>query len=125
LADGNVSRLSSKLADEVTIVRMLSSSFILTSLIWACATAAIIDRRLRVAGTYLIVAAMSTVVGVMHSPLPGSAVFLPWQLSSDQLRRVLHFTAGYLLAGGLLIALNRFRSHAISTDGENHAAPHP
>lgn len=89
---------------EIQTVRMLSSGFILTSLIWASALAAMIDRRLPRAAIFFLLAAFLTPFGVMHSPLPGSAMFLPWRLSGEFQALVLQYSLGYLLVAVLLFA---------------------
>lgn len=89
---------------EIQTVRMLSSGFILTSLIWASALAAMIDRRLSRAAIFFLLAAILTPFGVMHSPLPGSAMFLPWRLSGEFQAPVFQYSLGYLLVAGLLFA---------------------
>ena len=59
---------------------VLAGGFILTSLIWASATAAIVDRRYSLAAIYFTVGGFLTLFGLMHSPLPGDQMFLPWQI---------------------------------------------
>jgi AGZA family xanthine/uracil permease-like MFS transporter len=83
---------------------MLSSGFILISLIWASSLAALIDQRLIRAGFFFLVAAGLTVFGVMHSPLPGGAMFLPWQLSTEFQRPVYQYALSYLLVAFLLFS---------------------
>ncbi len=82
---------------EIQTVRMLSSGFILTSLIWASALAALIDRRLPRAALFFLLAAILTPFGIMHSPLPGSAMFLPWKLPIEIQSPVIQYSLGYLL----------------------------
>jgi AGZA family xanthine/uracil permease-like MFS transporter len=96
--------LDTALQDEVQTVRMLASGFILTSLLWASALAAIIDRRLRRAGCLFLVVAICTLFGIMHSPLPGSPLFFPWQLGEEFQRPVYQYTVGYLLVAALMFA---------------------
>lgn len=93
----------SSLGDELATLRMLANGFIVTSLVWASALAAIIDRRLRRAAALLGLAAVATLVGVMHSPQPGSPLFLPWHLEPVQARLVVPFAVGYFLAAGVLL----------------------
>ncbi len=83
-------------------LRLLSNGFIVTSLIWAAALAAIIDRRLAIAGTYFAVAALLSLVGIIHSPLPGGATFLPWTLTAADRQMVFHYAASYAVVSGLL-----------------------
>ena len=106
LAGGDSSKLSPQLQNEIMIVRMLSSGFILTSVIWASSLAAIIDRRLNRAAVYFLVAAAFTSFGIMHSPQPGNAAFLPWDLPSDSLERVARFSIGYVAAAITLMVLH-------------------
>jgi AGZA family xanthine/uracil permease-like MFS transporter len=64
-------------------IRMLASGFLITSLLWASALAAIIDRRLHLAAAYLAIAAICAFFGIIHSPLPGSPLVIPWQLPAN------------------------------------------
>jgi AGZA family xanthine/uracil permease-like MFS transporter len=68
------------LASELQTMRMLSAGFIVTSLLWASTLVALIDRRLKLAAAYLVVAAVASLFGVIHSPLPGGSMVLPWAL---------------------------------------------
>lgn len=96
--------INPQLAAELQTVRMLSSGFIVTSLLWASALAAIIDRRLwRAAGLFFL-AGVCALFGVIHSPAPGSPLFFPWQLPSEFQPLVYQYTLGYLLVAGLLLA---------------------
>ncbi|MBX9791463.1 MAG: permease [Pirellulales bacterium] len=65
---------------QLQTIRTLSGGFIITSLLWASTLAALIDQRLRAAGGFLAVASVATLFGVIHSPLAGSAMFVPWNL---------------------------------------------
>jgi AGZA family xanthine/uracil permease-like MFS transporter len=91
------------LVGELTTLRILANGFIVTSLVWASALAAIIDRRLPRAALLFLVAALCTLFGVMHSPLPGSPLYLPWQLAEQSQRFVYQFSLGYLLVAALLL----------------------
>jgi AGZA family xanthine/uracil permease-like MFS transporter len=77
---GRVERLPLLDAARLQTVRVLSAGFIVTSLLWGSALAAIIDRQLRRAASFLAVAALCSLFGVIHSPLPGSPLMLPWDL---------------------------------------------
>ena len=61
---------------------VLGNGFILTALVWGSVLVAIIDRRLRVGAAVLALAAVATLFGLIHSPLPDGAVFWPWSVSS-------------------------------------------
>jgi AGZA family xanthine/uracil permease-like MFS transporter len=113
-------------------VRMLANGFIITSLLWASALAAIIDRRLMRAASLFIACSVFTMFGLMHSPLPGSPMFLPWQLEALAQQQVYSYVAGYLAAavvlyawGYLLQASGRREPPDGIANGEDssHAAP--
>jgi AGZA family xanthine/uracil permease-like MFS transporter len=71
---------SGPLARELFSIRLLSSGFIVTSLLWAGMTAALVDRRLRQAGAWAAAAALFTLFGIIHSPYADGRLFLPWSL---------------------------------------------
>ncbi|MGB7323832.1 MAG: permease [Rubripirellula sp.] len=93
-------------------IGMLSSGFILTSLLWSWSLAAAIDRRLVLAAKVLLLAGVLTLFGVMHSPLAGNRLFVPvgpetWgDMVLDPVNRklVLEFAAGYFASAALLFA---------------------
>ena len=98
----SMSTLSATLQDEITTIRILSSGFIITSLLWASALVALIDKHLRKAAAIFAIAAGFVLVGLMHSPLPGGPVFLPWMLSSGEWAIVLRYAIGYGLVALML-----------------------
>ena len=90
---------------------MLSSGFIVTSLLWAWALAKVVDRHLRVAAAVMALAGLLTAFGIIHSPLPGSQLFLlfgpeSWKsivLDAANRGPVLEYVAGYLACAVLLV----------------------
>ena len=112
------------LAEQIFITKMFASGFILTSLLWASALAAIIDRSLRRAAIYFWICGALTLFGIIHSPLAGSAAFVPWKLHGHDLSMVMRFAIGYLFVGGLMFAwsyLPEAESQALETSGEHDA----
>lgn len=98
LASGPITEaLRPELGKNLQTLRVLANGFIVTSLLWASALAALIDHRLRPAGVYFLVAAACSLVGVIHSPLPGSPLRLPWQLEDGLWRISIQYTACYLV----------------------------
>jgi adenine/guanine/hypoxanthine permease len=96
--------LSEPLAERITTLRLLSGGFIITSLLWASALAALIDRRLGRAAAYLAVAGAASLLGVIHSPHAGAPIGLPWQLPPPPAGGPSPYmlAIGYALAAGLL-----------------------
>jgi AGZA family xanthine/uracil permease-like MFS transporter len=68
----------SLLAKNVQTMRMLSNGFIVVSLLWATILATLIDRRLDLAALWCFVAAVCSLVGIIHSPLPGAPLIDPF-----------------------------------------------
>jgi adenine/guanine/hypoxanthine permease len=91
-------------------LRCLGNGFILTSLLWALAVTAILDGRPGAAVLPLLVAAGCSLIGLIHSPLPGAPLAWPndvWQqLASSsnvrlQYQSPFHWAAAYVLAAGV------------------------
>jgi len=117
-----VSDLAPMLQEKYAVLTMLSSGFIFTSLLWAWGLAASIDRNLRVAGIVFLVCAAFTLVGLMHSPVEGNRLFLPFGpqswgavvLESEYRGKVYEFAAGYAAVGVMLLLWNRLLPEARS-----------
>ena len=106
-------------------LNVLAGGFILTSLIWASATARIIDRRFSVAAIYFFIGALFTVFGLMHSPLSGDRMFWPHQLfdetifNHEQHSIAIQFAIAYVIVGGLMLGLGQLlkgKMTVINTD---------
>jgi len=99
--------LSGETQDNLLIIRVLSAGFIVTSLLWSSTLAYVIDRRLGTAAVFLIVAALLSWLGVIHSPLSGSPVMLPtsYDASLPEMTRQIpwRFALAYLATAGLLL----------------------
>jgi len=96
----------------VQTLRCLAAGFIVTSLLWASALAAILDGRLMRSAAYLVVAGVCALFGIIHSPLVPSVIALPntvlAQMPSDPAilcQSPYHWAAAYGLAALLLVVL--------------------
>jgi len=76
--DGRVH--SDPVAIKLQTLQILSSGFILTSLLWATTLASIIDRHLLRAAIFLGICGLFSLFGIIHSPLPGSPMILFWDM---------------------------------------------
>jgi AGZA family xanthine/uracil permease-like MFS transporter len=92
-------------------LRCLGNGFILTSLFWAVATTAILDGRAGRGVVALLLAAVCSLVGLIHSPLPGAPLAWPhevWQQLASSPHTALryqspfHWAAAYVLAAVVL-----------------------
>jgi AGZA family xanthine/uracil permease-like MFS transporter len=102
---------------EVGTLRIVANGFIVTSLLWSSGLAALIDRKLVWGAAFFLVAALCTAVGIVHSPAPGSPLFLPWETGeitaemqpflgfypSGLFQVVIPYVAGYAVVGAMLI----------------------
>ncbi|WP_425618217.1 permease [Anatilimnocola sp. NA78] len=89
---------------QINTLRILSNGFIVTSVIWASALAAAIDRQLFRSSAFFAIAAGLTLFGVMHSPLADGRMFWPSHLQGSELKFMLHYATGYALVALLLAA---------------------
>jgi adenine/guanine/hypoxanthine permease len=107
-----------KAAVMVQTLRCLASGFIVTSLLWAAALAALLDGHLRKSAAYLLFAGACALIGVIHSPLTGSPIAWPWDVYLKMKPPVpailcqspFHWTGAYVLAAAVLIGLSFFRA---------------
>ncbi len=127
IGENNI-ELSPALGEEIQTLRILSNGYIVTSLLWASTLAAIIDRRLRTTAAFLLTTAICALFGVIHSPLAGSPMYLPWQLDSHPFELVMRYVTGYLLAALMLLGLHyytkAFAPPEAKADSTNHAEAH-
>jgi adenine/guanine/hypoxanthine permease len=100
----------------VQSLRCLANGFIVTSLLWASALAAMLDGKLVRSASYLGIAGICSLFGVIHSPLQTAAIALPShvlaQMSQDPAilcQSPYHWAAAYGLAAAMLVGLSLFR----------------
>jgi adenine/guanine/hypoxanthine permease len=111
-------------------IQCLSHGFIVTSLLWGAALAAMIDGRLRRAAVFLLVAAGCALVGIIHSPLPSQPIDFPWnvvailreQAPAAKYQTPYHWTVAYALAAGMLFVLDLWPPKVIDQPPESVAA---
>ena len=110
-------------------LRCLSNGFIVTSLLWASALAAVLDRQMVRAAAYLGVAAACSFVGIIHSPL--AKIDWPWHVYREMSQQPAmlcqspyHWAGGYLLAAAAVLLIGWMSRWAGPDRGsENALAP--
>jgi AGZA family xanthine/uracil permease-like MFS transporter len=91
---------------EMLVTVALGNGFILTAMLWGAFLAKIIDRQLKVAALYLVVLAIFTFFGIIHSASPDGNMYLPWTLSSPANQIPYQFTTAYLVLAFAMFALS-------------------
>lgn len=102
---------------EVLVTIALGNGFILTGMLWGAFLAEMINRRLRVCSVYLVILAVLTFFGVIHSSSVDANVYLPWLLTGIERQIPYQFAQAYLVLATLIFALSFTR------DGGESAPP--
>jgi len=114
----------------VQALRCLANGFIVTSMLWAAALAAILDGHLGRAAAYLFTAGACSFVGIIHSPMQPAVlgwphdVWLAMQPRTDPIlcQSPYHWAAAYALAALLLLVLRKFASRSMVEPSAGHKA---
>jgi AGZA family xanthine/uracil permease-like MFS transporter len=99
-----IDELSPPLVDQLQTMQVLASGFIVTSLLWGSALAALIDRRLRAASMFFAIGGLCSLFGVIHSPFPDERLVLPWRLAEDLPAAAAGQTPVFMAASYLTVA---------------------
>jgi AGZA family xanthine/uracil permease-like MFS transporter len=102
-AGSDLSHLSGEAAATYRALHLLSGGFIFSAVLWGGALALVIDGRLPRAAGFMAAGALASLFGVIHSPLPGGNMFLPWHLAD---RTPFGLAAGYLVFAGVLVSFH-------------------
>ena len=100
--------------NEYLILGILSRGYILTGLLWASVLVCLIEEQFNKAVALLVVAALFAWTGIIHSVLPSSSMYFPWQLdmtqfSTEQPLLPTAIAVSYLLAAFIVAVFARFR----------------
>jgi len=82
---------------DLAAITTLGNGFIITAMLWSSALVALIGQQPRRAAGLLLLAAVLTLVGVIHSVDPRGGIYLPWQLQGLAATIAWQFAAGYAL----------------------------
>ena len=105
-------QLRPDLASDLQTVQLLKQGFILTSLLWASLLAMAIDRKMMHAALFTAIAGGFTLFGLIHSPMPNNALFLPfglpglseaWILPSGMRSSMWQLACGYFATSSLFL----------------------
>jgi AGZA family xanthine/uracil permease-like MFS transporter len=125
------------LKQKLMTLTMLSNGFILISLLWAWALAAIIDRKTTTASIVFVSAAVLTLFGFIHSPLAENRLFLPFGpeswgsavLDASYRAATYEYAGGYIACAVLLAVWSKLvplaNSGIVCQHDEGAVSDHP
>lgn len=87
---------------ELGVIVALGNGFIITSMIWAAFLVGLVDGRSRSALLALLVGAVLTFFGVIHSVEPSGSIYLPWALQAPARALAYQFTAAYVALAAVI-----------------------
>lgn len=90
----------------VLVITALGAGFILVSMLWGAFMAEIIDKHLKKASIYLILLAVFSFFGIVHSAALDGSLYFPWNLSGPQQTLAYYFSTGYLAMAGFLLIMS-------------------
>jgi AGZA family xanthine/uracil permease-like MFS transporter len=99
-------------------LRCLANGFLISGMLWAAALAMVLDGRLRSSAGCFLIAAICSLVGIIHSPLPSERIDLPWRVLTQlpaefaaavRYQTPYHWAAAYGLAAAVLLGLSARR----------------
>jgi AGZA family xanthine/uracil permease-like MFS transporter len=91
---------------ELQVIVALGNGFIVTAMLWGAFLAKLIDRKLRVSAVYLVILAVFSFFGIVHSAKADGSMYLPWKLGGVAREVALQFTLGYLVLAGVFFGLS-------------------
>ena len=86
----------------------LGNGFIITAMLWGAFLAELIDRRLKISALYLVILAVLSFFGIIHSASPDGLMYFPWTLGGLARQIPIQFALAYLVLGGLFLILSLY-----------------
>lgn len=94
---------SGKSLPELLVTVALGNGFILTAMLWGGMLAELIDRRLKASVVYLLLLAVLTFFGIIHSASPDGIMYFPWTLTGFMQKIPYQFTVAYIAFAVMLL----------------------
>lgn len=98
--------LPGKTFPQMLLIVALGNGFILTAMLWGAFAAKLIDKKLKQAAVYLLITAVFTFFGIIHSSSPDGNMYFPWQLSGVFQQIPYQFAIAYLVLAAMLFILS-------------------
>ncbi|HOC88974.1 MAG TPA: hypothetical protein PKI90_05460 [bacterium] len=109
-----------KALPELQVITALGNGFIVTAMLWGAFLAELIDRRLRISALYLLILALFSWFGVIHSAMPDGSMYLPWQLTGMAQQVPNQFALAYLCLAAIFFGLSFTRESKGPATGMAH-----
>jgi len=87
-------------------INAVGNGFILTAMIWGAFTAKLIDRKFRQASFFIMIGALFSFFGLMHSVQIGGGMYLPWRVVTNIGPTPYAITGAYVILAALIFALS-------------------
>ncbi len=104
--------VSSQWAASYNLLSALAKGYVLTSLLWSAAIAFLIDRRMKSATIIFVLCGIFSSFGIIHSVLPNSGIYLPWDTSFDSALST-RLAGAYFIAAMMSYALSFSKGETI------------
>lgn len=88
-------------AESFAALSLFAGGFVFSGMLWGAALSFFLDGRPRAAAGVLLLCAAAALFGVIHSPLPGSRLVVPW-LAQGAARSLPYFLSGGYLAAAAM-----------------------
>ncbi|HEX7814728.1 hypothetical protein [Dyella sp.] len=95
---------------ELAVIAILGNGFIMTSMLWASAVVALIDGRTGRAACILLLGALLTSCGLIHSVTLAGGVYVPWMLAAPERTMVWQFVSAYGVLAIILLLFSLQRA---------------
>jgi AGZA family xanthine/uracil permease-like MFS transporter len=105
---------------ELQVIIALGNGFIVTGMLWAAFLAELVDRRLKISAAYLVILALFSYFGIIHSAIPDGSMYLPWKLSGVVQQVPYQFALAYISLAAIFFALSFTRESKEPMSGLMH-----
>jgi len=95
-----------KALPEMLVIVALGNGFIITGMLWAAFLAELIDRKLKNSAFYLVILALLSFFGIIHSATREGNMYLPWTLVGTARKIPYQFAFCYLALAGVILLLS-------------------
>lgn len=104
--------VSSQWVASYDLLSAMAKGYVLTSLLWAAAIAFLIDRQMKSATAIFALCGIFASFGIVHSVLPNSGIYLPWDASIDSALST-RLAGAYFIAAFMTFALSFSKGETI------------